>query len=80
MNIETRKISFIQEFLSLQNEEIISALEQFLRLKQSELIEETVPPMSIEQYNEEIDKAMRDSENKRMVKATELKTKIQEWS
>ncbi len=76
MNLETRKISFIQEFLCLQNEEIISALEQFLRLKQSELIKETVTPISIEQYNEEIDKAMKDSENKRMVKATELKTKI----
>ncbi len=80
MNLEARKISFIQEFLSLQNEEIISALENFLKLKQSELIEETVTPMSIEQYNSEIDKAMSDSENRRMVKVADLKTKIQEWN
>jgi hypothetical protein len=31
------------------------------------------------QYESEIDQAMSDSKNDRMIKATELKAKIKEW-
>lgn len=80
MDLEARKISFVIEFLKLQNEEIISGLENLLRKRKAELIEENLSPMTIEQYNEEIDKALEDSKNGRMIKATDLKTKIQKWS
>lgn len=79
MDLETRKISFVQEFLRLQNEEIVCGLEQLLRKKKTELIEKEMKPMSMEQYNAEIDQAMEDSENGRMIKATDLKAKIQKW-
>ena len=80
MNLETRKISFIQEFLRLQNEEIVSGLEKFLRNRKNELIEKKFKPMSIEQFNKEIDQALDDSKNNRVIKATDLKSKIQKWS
>lgn len=80
MNLEARKISFVQEFLRIQNEEIIGSLEKFLKNRKAELIDNTFKPMSIEQYNNEIDQAMNDSENGRMIKATELKAKIQKWN
>jgi len=80
MNLETRKISFIQEFLRLQNEEIVSGLEKFLRQRKAELIDEDFKPMTMEQYDAEIDQAMEDSKNGRMIKATELKAKIQKWN
>lgn len=79
MDLETRKISFVQEFLRLQNEEIVSGLEKLLRKRKAELIERNLKPMSMEQYNSEIDQAMEDSANRRMIKATDLKAKIQEW-
>lgn len=79
MDIETRKISFVQEFLRLQNEEIISELENFLRKRKAELIEENMKPMTMDQYNDEIDRAMEDSKNGRMIKATDLKEKIRKW-
>lgn len=80
MNLEARKISFVQEFLRIQNEEIIGSLEKFLKNRKAELIDNTFKPMSIEQYNNEIDQAMNDSENGRMIRATELKAKIQKWN
>lgn len=80
MDLETRKISFVQEFLKLQNEEIISGLEKLLRKRKTELIEQNLKPMSMEQYNAEIDQAMDDSKNGRMIKATDLKTKIKKWN
>ncbi|WMN10910.1 hypothetical protein QYS49_36470 [Marivirga salinae] len=75
MNIEARKISFIQEFLKIQNEDIINSLEQILKKRKLESYDENLKPMSTEQLNSEIDKAMEDSKNGRMTKASELKAK-----
>lgn len=69
MDIETRKISFVQEFLRLQNEEIISGLEYFLGKRKAELVEENKKPMTMDQYKDEIDRAMEASRNVRMIKA-----------
>lgn len=80
MDLETRKISFIQEFLRLQNEDIVSGLEKLLRKRKTELVEKNLQPMSMEQYNTEIDQAMEDSKNGRMIKATDLKAKIEKWN
>lgn len=75
MNIEARKISFIQEFLKLQNEDIINSLEELLKKRRAESIEDNLKPMSIEALNKRIDKSMEDSKNGRMVKAEDLKAK-----
>jgi hypothetical protein len=73
MNTETRKISFIQEFLRVQNEEIVIGLEKLLREQKSEQYENDLKPMDLKQFNDEIDQALVDSENDRVIKATELK-------
>jgi hypothetical protein len=77
MNIETRKLSFIQEFLRIQNEEIVIVLEKLLKKQQAIQYEKDLKPMELNQLNDEIDIALADSENDRVVKATELKKK---WS
>ena len=77
MNIETRKLSFIQEFLRIQNEEIVIVLEKLLKKQQAIQYEKELKPMELNQLNDEIDIALADSENDRVVKATELKKK---WS
>lgn len=79
MNLEARKISFIQEFLKLQNEELIIELEKLLNNMKSELRQEDLIPMSMEQYEQEIDQAMEDSKKGRMISARDLKSKIQQW-
>lgn len=79
MDLEARKITFVQEFLRLQNVEIVSGLEKLLRKRKAELIENNFKPMTMEQYDAEIDQAMDDSKNGRMIKATDLKAKIQKW-
>lgn len=80
MDLEARKISFVQEFLRLQNEEIISGLEKMLRKRKADLIEKSLKPMSMQQFNDEIDQALDDSKNGRIIKANDLKSKIQKWS
>jgi hypothetical protein len=75
MNIEARKITFIQEFLKLDNEDVINSLEQLLKKSKGLPIEERFEPMSIEALNDRIDKSMEDSRNGRVVKAEDLKAK-----
>lgn len=80
MNLEARKISLVQEFLRIDNEKIISALENFLYKNKSEIFEQNLNPMSLEQFNREIDQALEDEKNNRIISAKDLKQKIQKWS
>jgi hypothetical protein len=80
MDLQTRKITFVQEFLRLQNEEIVSGLEDLLRKKKAELFEKKLTPMSIEQFNQDIDLSLMDSKEDRVTSAKELKKKVQKWS
>ena len=80
MDLQTRKITFVQEFLSLQNEEIISGLEHLLRKKKAEEIDKLLTPMSIDQFNLEIDQSMKDSDEGRITSAKDLKKKTRKWS
>ena len=80
MNLEARKISLVQEFLRIDNEKMISALENFLRKNKSEQFEKNLKPMSLEQLNFEIDKALDDEKNNRLISAKNLKDKIQKWT
>lgn len=79
MDLQTRKLTFIQEFLRLQNEEIVSGLENLLRKKKMEEYEKELVPMSEEQFNQEIDQSMIDSEEERLTSAVDLKKKTQKW-
>ncbi len=80
MDLQTRKLIFIQEFLRLQNEEIIFGLEKMLRKRKAELYKENLEPLSIEQFNAEIDQSLEDSAKDRVIRAKDLKEEIKKWS
>ncbi len=80
MNIDARKLSFIQEFLRLQNEEIVIGLEKLLHKQKAELVDDEMKPMSLEKFNLEIDQSLDDAESGRVTSAKDLKTKFQKWS
>ena len=74
-----RKIDFIQEFLKIQNEELISRLEKLMRSDKTK--EKTVfKPMSVEELNSRIDKSMVDSKNNRLTSSNDLVAEIEKWS
>ena len=80
MNIEARKISLIKEFLKIDNEKIISAIENFLHQSNSKNLEQNIKPMSLEDFYNEIDKAVEDEKNNRISFVKDLKKKIKEWN
>lgn len=73
-------MSFIQEFLRIDNENIINALENLLRSSKSDIFEANLKPMTLEQLNSEIDSALEDEKSNKITKAKDLKQKIQKWS
>ena len=79
MDIQTRKLAFIQEFLRIQNEEIISGLEKMMKNRKAELYEQDMKPMSIEQLNKDISLSLDDSINDSVISAKDLKEKIKKW-
>ena len=79
MDLQTRKIAFVQEFLKLQSEEIISKFEKLLSVEFKSAYQENFKPMSIEEFNRRIDKSMDDSKNGRLIEASQLKAKIEQW-
>lgn len=80
MNIEARKIEFVQEFLKLQNEEAISKLEKILRKETKHSGDRKIKPMSVRELNRRIDKSMEDSKNGRLTEANDLLAEIEKWS
>ncbi len=80
MDLETRKIEFVQEFLKLESEEVISRLEKILWKENSVSTKEELDPISIEEFNDRINKSMSDSKNGRLIKDSDLKAKIEKWS
>jgi len=79
MDLQTRKITFIQKFLRLQNEELISRFEKLLQKERSYTVKHNVLPMSIDDFNKRIDLSLEDSKNGRLTKVNELISEIEKW-
>lgn len=78
MDIQTRKIEFIQEFLKLQNEELISRLENLLRAGKSK--NDDFKQMTIDEFKSRINQSMNDSKNDRLTNSDDLIAEIEKWS
>jgi len=80
MDIQTKKINFIQEFLRLKDEELINKLDNLLKLEKKKKFKEEIRPYSEEEFNAVIDKAEEDSKNGKVISADDLKNEIDSWS
>lgn len=74
MDIQTRKLEFIQEFLKVQSVEMISLLERVLKNSDNQF-----KPFTIEEFNNRINQSMADSENDRVVDSNDLLSEIKQW-
>lgn len=73
MDMQTRKIEFIQAFLKLESEEVISQFENLLIKKSaSEIDDQSVERMSIAELNERIDQSETDFKNGNYKNTSEL--------
>ena len=79
MDLQSRKISFVQEFLSIESEEIISRLENFLKKEKKVNTTKEFSPMTMEEFQNRINQSMEDSKNGRVISSKDLLKEIKEW-
>ena len=79
MDIQTRKIHFVQEFLRLRNIKLIEKLERILLEDKARDYEENLKPFSVDRFNQMIDKSIDDAKQGNVVDAQDLKESVKEW-
>ena len=79
MDIQTRKINFVQEFLRLRNIKLIEKLEKILLEDKAKEYEANLKPISIDNFNKMIDKSLDDVKQGNVVNARELKESVKKW-
>jgi hypothetical protein len=80
MDLQTRKISFVQEFLSIQSEEVVSRLEKYLKKEKKIILDDEFSPMTIKEFQSRINQSMEDSKNGQVIEAKQLLEEIKKWS
>lgn len=75
MNLEARKIEFVQEFLKLQSEEAVSRLEKILRKERKASDERIFEPMTQDELNKRIDKSESHFQSNRFKSSSQLLAK-----
>ena len=79
MDIQTRKINFVQEFLRLRNIKLIERLEKILLEDKAKDYEANLKPLRIDNFNKMIDKSIEDVNQGNIVNARELKESVKKW-
>ncbi len=79
MDLQTRKLDFIQDFLKYANNSILDKFEALLKQEREKEFEQEIKPMTLKQYEQRIDKALNDVEHNRVKSARALKNEIATW-
>lgn len=78
MDIQSRKLLFIKEFLDLQSERTISLLERVLKSETKNQAPE-IGTMTVEQYQTRIKKSITESQNGNVTDVNDLLSEIEKW-
>jgi hypothetical protein len=79
MDIQTRKINFVQEFLRLRNIKLIEKLEKILLEDKAKEYEANLKPISVDNFNKMIDKSIDEVKQGKVVNAREFKESVKKW-
>lgn len=80
MDIQLRKINFIQEILLLNNEKILEKLEKLVKVEKHKYPDVQFNVLSIEELNNMIDCAEDDSKHNRLTSSKDLRRITEKWS
>lgn len=79
MNIQTRKLGLIEEFIRMNDEDLITKIESLIRQEKKASHERNLKPMSMNEFEEMIDQAKKDSDSGRVITHQDLKKKVRTW-
>ena len=76
MNVEAKKLSLIEQLMFIRNE---STLQRFEELLNQAKKEDKANAMSLDQYNDRIDKALERVESGQFTTQEDLEIQVKEW-
>jgi H2-forming N5,N10-methylenetetrahydromethanopterin dehydrogenase-like enzyme len=79
MNIQTRKLVLIEEFLRINDETTLTKLEIIIKQEKKKSMEVEMQPMSMNDFQEMIDQSEREIKKGLVVPHEALKKKIKTW-
>lgn len=79
MDLQTRKLTFVKEFLNIQSEDIVDRFEKMLKKEKKRSIEKDFQPMTLDEFYKRIDQSMLDSKNDKLTSIDELIKEIDGW-
>jgi len=80
MNTIDRKLRFVQEFLRVADEDIISKLELLLRSERKKKILKDLSPMTMDEFNNLVDLSEDDFKKGRYTETNDLLKNIETWT
>ncbi len=80
MDLQTRKLELIKNFLNIQNEDIITRVENLLKKEKKISKNESFTPFTIDELNERIEKSLADSKNDKVIELNDFIEEIKEWN
>ncbi len=80
MDIQTKKLHFVQEFLRLNDENLINKLNKLLKSERKKKLDSERRKLSKKEFNDMIDNAESDSKNGRLSSAEEFRNEIDSWN
>jgi ribosomal protein L29 len=75
MDLQSRKIEFVQDFLKLESEEAICRLEKLLKKEKKNVVGKEIKTMTKKELNKRIDQSEADFKNNRYKKTSQLLSK-----
>lgn len=79
MDLQTRKLTFVKEFLNIQSEDIVDRFEKMLKKEKNRSNEKDFQPMTLDEFNKRVEQSMLDSKNGKLTNIDELIKEIEEW-
>ena len=79
MNIQTRKLVLIEEFIRMNDENLLSKIESLIKDEKKASHERNLKPMSVNEFHEMIDQAIRESDSGQIISHEELKKQVKTW-
>ena len=79
LNLEHRKLNFIESFLHMNDVEIIDKLEKVIQLDFKNEKQEDLKPMSLESFYEMIDESVEQHKNGEGYSSEEVREHIKSW-
>ncbi len=79
MDIQARKIQFVQEFLRVADDELVTKLESVLRVERKKKLDVQFHPMTLNELNQSVAAAEEDYKNGRVTEASTVIDQIDSW-